>query len=62
MFPEKFTFENLKHRTAKVSDTFDCIYKIINKLDPNKTGQNPFEKSLPRQGYPPGLEPNYVGS
>lgn len=50
MFPEKFTFENLKHRTATVSDAHDCIYKIINKLDLNKTGQNLFEKTLPREG------------
>lgn len=50
MFPEKLTFENLKHRTATVSDAYDYIYKIINKLDLNKTGQNLFEKSLPREG------------
>lgn len=51
MFPEKFTFENLKHRTATVSDAYDYIYKIINRLDPNKTGQNPSKKTLPRQGW-----------
>ncbi len=25
MFPEKFTLENLKYRTAKVSDPYNCI-------------------------------------
>ena len=62
MFPEKFTFENLKHRTAKVSDTYECIYKIIKKLDPNKKGQNPSEKTLPRQGWMMGLEPTTLGT
>ena len=51
MFPEKFTFENIKHRTAILSDTYGCIYKIIKKLDRKKTEQNPFEKSLPREGW-----------
>jgi len=30
MFPEKITFENLKHRTAKVNDRFNFIYLISN--------------------------------
>ena len=51
MFPKKFTFENLKHRTATVSDAYDCIYRIINRLDPNKTGQNLSKKTLPREGW-----------
>ncbi len=62
MSPEKFTFENLKHRIATVSDACDCIYRIVNKLDSNKTEQNPFEKTLLRKGWLMGLEPTTLGT
>lgn len=57
MFAEKFTFENLKHRTAKLSDAFECIYQISKKIGAKKTGQNPSKKTLPRNGWNMGLEP-----
>lgn len=57
MFPEKFTFEDLKDRTATVSEAYGYIYKIIKDLEPNKTGQNLSKKTLPRQGWNMGLEP-----
>ncbi len=62
MFAEKFTFENLKHRTAKLSDAFECIYQISNKIGAKKTGQNPSKKSLPRNGWLMGLEPTTLGT
>jgi hypothetical protein len=31
MFPEKITFENLKHRTAKTAEPFNYIY-LINSI------------------------------
>ncbi|MDA9555526.1 hypothetical protein N9R54_04755 [Pelobium sp.] len=36
MFPEKFTFENLQHRTAKVSPLFQFIYQTNNVLRAKK--------------------------
>lgn len=39
MFPEKFTFEDLQHRTAPVSDAFKVIYMINTHLKGKKMGQ-----------------------
>ena len=50
IFPEKFTFENLKHRTAKVSDAFRCIYLSNSVLINKKTGQKTSKNLLPREG------------
>ncbi|WP_184551004.1 recombinase family protein [Mucilaginibacter sp. FT3.2] len=50
MFPEKITFENLKHRTAKVNESFRCIYVINRQLSVKKKGQKTFENLLPREG------------
>lgn len=36
MFPDFFTFENLKHRTAQVSETFRFIYLINSNLECKK--------------------------
>lgn len=38
MFPEKFDFEMLQHRTALVSETFQRIYLINKKLEDKKKG------------------------
>ena len=32
MYPEKFTFEDLQHRTALVSDPYQVIYLVFNYL------------------------------
>ncbi|MEO6523516.1 MAG: recombinase family protein [Mucilaginibacter sp.] len=50
MFPEKFKFEDLKHRTAKVSGAFHSIYLINSDLKGEKKGQKTSENLLPRQG------------
>jgi hypothetical protein len=50
MFPEKITFENLKHRTAKVSDSFRAIYLTNKQLIGKKRGQKTSENLLPREG------------
>jgi site-specific DNA recombinase len=39
MYPEKFTFEELQHRTARTSDLYSCIYLINNELGVKKRGQ-----------------------
>ncbi|MEH6306839.1 recombinase family protein [Olivibacter sp. CPCC 100613] len=57
MFPEKFTFENLKARTANVSPVFNCIYLINKELQRNKKGQKALKSILPSEVLPPGLEP-----
>ena len=56
MFPEKFTFEYLKHRTA-VSDSYDCIYKIIRKLEPKK-GAKSFGKDFAPSRVDDGVRPS----
>jgi hypothetical protein len=33
MFPEKFTFENLKHRTYRVNEVAAIMYQIYSKLE-----------------------------
>jgi hypothetical protein len=50
MFPEKITFENLKHRTAKVNDGFHRIYLTNKQLSGKKRGQKTSENLLPREG------------
>ena len=63
MFPKKFTFENLKHRTATLSDAYSCIYHIISELATKKTRQNLSKKPLPRYRVDGGaeFEPLYRG-
>jgi len=57
MYPEKFTFENLKHRTAKVSFLFALIYQINSKLWAKKRGQATVLPCLPIMAPEAGLEP-----
>jgi site-specific DNA recombinase len=47
MYPEKFTFENLKHRTAKLSFLFALIYHINSELGVKKRGQATVLPCLP---------------
>jgi site-specific DNA recombinase len=58
MFPEKFSFETLKARTAKLSETYSDIYLINKKLRSKKNGINEFEIHLPRLVGHDGLEPS----
>jgi site-specific DNA recombinase len=57
MFPEKFTFEDLKHRTAKVDDLFGLIYQINNYLWEKKRGASDRKTCLPTLAPEAGLEP-----
>ena len=57
MYPEKFTFENLKHRTAKRSYIFSLIYQINSKLQSKKNGQATDFLCLPTMAPSAGLEP-----
>ncbi|MBC6112795.1 recombinase family protein [Pedobacter fastidiosus] len=57
MFPEKFTFENLKHRTANLSFLFRLIYQINSKLEGKKKGQATVKTCLPTKAPSAGLEP-----
>ena len=33
MYPEKFTFESLKHRTARINEVASVMYQIYNELE-----------------------------
>lgn len=57
MFPDFFTFENLKHRTAQVSETFRFIYLINSELGGKKNGTNGESFHLSHEVIPLGLEP-----
>jgi site-specific DNA recombinase len=57
IYPEKFTFEGLKHRTATVSDIFKITYLINKQLAINKNGTTDQNLVLSRWVRPPGLEP-----
>jgi len=39
MYPEKFTFENLKHRPARVNEVAIIMYPIFDALEEKKNGQ-----------------------
>ena len=62
MFPEKFDFETLQHRTALMSETFQHIFLINKKLEGNKKGQKTIKNLLPRYGWLMGLEPTTLGT
>jgi len=47
MFTEKFTFENLRDRTAQVSFLFALIYQINSKIGGKKEGKRPFYRACP---------------
>ena len=48
MYPEKFTFENLQHRTAKVGFLLQLIYQINSVLrEKKKEGQATVKRACP---------------
>jgi site-specific DNA recombinase len=57
MYPEKFTFENLQHRTARVNEEALLIYHIANELEAKKEWASDDKSCLPTWVRPPGLEP-----
>ncbi len=57
IYPEKFTFEDLKVRTAKTGEVFNLIYLINNKLRSKKNGTTSRNLVLSQEVIPLGLEP-----
>lgn len=57
MYPQKFTFEELQHRTALTGELYSCIYLINSELDRKKDGQATDFSCLPILATEPGLEP-----
>ena len=57
MYPQKFTFEELQHRTALSSELYSCIYFINSKLSGKKEGQATDFSCLPILAPEAGLEP-----
>jgi hypothetical protein len=57
IYPEKFTFEDLKDRTAEVTDPFKLIYLINSSLNENKNGATDQNLMLSRWVFLHGLEP-----
>lgn len=62
MFKEKFSFQDLQHRTAEMAETFSHIYLINKKLGGKKIGQKIFKNPLPCEGWKMGLEPTTLGT
>ena len=58
IFSEKFTFEDLEHRTASISDSYNVIYLINKQLQGKKKGQRPEKSVLSHRVIPLGLEPS----
>ena len=61
MFPEKFTFETLQHRTAKIGETYEDIYLTNRYLEGKKNGVKETKFQLPRMVVPAGIEPATQG-
>ncbi|WP_124562211.1 hypothetical protein [Pedobacter sp. KBW01] len=57
MFPEKFTFEELQHRTAKRSAMHQMIYLINNEIEGKKRRASDRKTCLPTLAPSAGLEP-----
>ena len=57
MYPQKFTFEELQHRTALMSDLYSCIYLINSDLESKKKRANDRNYHLPSLAPEAGLEP-----
>ncbi len=57
MYPEKFTFENILHRTARVNEVVAIMYQISTQLGDKKRRASDEKSCLPTWVRPPGLEP-----
>jgi site-specific DNA recombinase len=57
IYPEKFTFEDLKIRTAKTGEIFSFIYLINKELQRQKKGTNNVLNRLSQGVIPLGFEP-----
>jgi site-specific DNA recombinase len=57
MYPGKFTYEDLQHRTAQTSELYSCIYLINSEIEGKKEGQATDFSCLPILAPEAGLEP-----
>ena len=57
MYAEKFTFEDLQHRTAKTGDLYSFIYLINSELEKKKRRASDKNLCLPSLAPEAGLEP-----
>jgi site-specific DNA recombinase len=57
MYPQKFTFQELQHRTAQTSALYSYIYLINREIGRKKRGQATDFSCLPIVAPEPGLEP-----
>ncbi len=57
IYPENFTFDGTRVRTARINEVINNIYLINNKLDQNKKGTNSSFLSLSQRVDPQGFEP-----
>jgi site-specific DNA recombinase len=57
MYPEKFTFEKLIDRTARVNEVAEVMYQINSRLQDKKERASDEKSCLPIWVRPPGLEP-----
>ncbi|WP_426589710.1 recombinase family protein [Mucilaginibacter sp. R-33] len=57
MFPEKFTFEKLIDRTARINEVADIIWQINSGLQDKIQRASDDKSCLPSWVRPPGLEP-----
>lgn len=57
IYPEKFTFEDIQHRTARVNEVASLMYQISNELTAKKEWASDDKTCLPTWVRPPGLEP-----
>lgn len=57
IYPEKFTFENLKDRTARINEVAFIIYQVSSGLETKKQRASDDLPCLPSWVRPPGLEP-----
>jgi hypothetical protein len=60
MYPQKFTFEDLQHRTAKTADLYSFIYLINSELGKKKRRASDKNLCLPSLAPEAGLEPTRI--
>lgn len=57
MFPEKFTFDGLQHRTAHINEALDAMYLCNSELEGTKKGKDLDYKMLSLKVARRGIEP-----
>ncbi len=62
MYPQKFTFEDLQHRTAKSGDLYSFIYLINSELEKKKRRASDKNLCLPSLAPQAGRNSNQVNN